>query len=281
MQSKRVHRFVLSVLTLVLAACSGGGGSDDGGGGGPDLDTEACSIIGSTPRSSEGVNLRIVNGTRCSEANSPVVKVLLVPTVGLASLCSGSLITPTHVLTAAHCFLQAERSGPVSVLVEVNGTRLTGSRQIHPQAQILGNSAPIFDVAVVQLNASLNVPTLPILVSVPVRTDDVVSIFGYGKDENGELEVLRSGETLVDDVDEQHITSIFRGAGSNSCEGDSGGPALLTITKDGVQQSGIVGLVSSGSEQSCGVGDVSVYAHVSDSSMLNFIQSAAPGVNLL
>jgi len=108
----------------------------------------------------------------------------------------------------------------------------------------------------------------------------VISIFGYGVDENGVNQVLRSGQARVLAVDEQHIAAGFSGEGSNSCSGDSGGPALNTIQKDGRTQSGIVGVVSSGSV-SCGPGDVALYANVTTSETLNFIQGAAPGVNLL
>lgn len=269
-------------LALTLVGCSSGGGSDDSGGGGggnttPPLQNDACSVIGLSTRSSDTPSLRIIDGTACSETNSPVVEVV-VRTADGAFLCSGSLITPTDVLTAAHCFLgkRVTRTSIVS-----NGTTINGVAQVHPQAQIVGGGGEaIFDVAVIRLSRSLNVPTLPILTSKPVVDGDVMSIFGYGLDENGNKEVLRSGQTLVTSVDEQHIDSSFTGEGSNSCNGDSGGPGLITIQKNGTTQSGIVALVSSGSA-SCGVGDLAIYTNVTSASMLNFIQSAAPGTNLL
>jgi secreted trypsin-like serine protease len=255
---------------LLLNACSGG--SDNGEVSTPLKD--ACSVI--------GLNTRIIEGTACSETASPIVRVNIFTQDNTQGLCTGTLLTNRQVLTAAHCFLNKSVR---FVFVEVGAASILANVvAVHPQATIVVNDGTPRvdnDVAIVHLSSDLNGATLPILVSSPVNDGDIFSIYGYGLDEAGNLNVLRSGQSKVSSVDEQHITAFFNGEGSNSCNGDSGGPAILSITKDGTVQSGIVGVVSSGSNPSCLSGDESLYAHVPSASMLNFIQQQVPELRLL
>jgi secreted trypsin-like serine protease len=265
---------VVAALIFSLAACTSGGGDDSSGDDGTPS-SDACSVLGLTSlRSTQ--QLRVINGTRCSESNSPVVQVITV-TASENFLCSGSFISPTAVLTAAHCFLN---KNIVRILVVSNGQSLASTATVHPLAEIVGGGTANYDVAIVKVAAQPNLPTLPILVSKSIEEDDIFSIFGYGLDENGVKQKLRSGQGRVSAVDDQHITAVYTGEGSDSCGGDSGGPALISIQKDGLTQSGIVGLVSSGSSI-CGIGDVALYANTTTSAVLDFIQAQAPDANLL
>ena len=98
---------------------------------------------------------------------------------------------------------------------------------VHPQAASGGNNALFLnDVAIIQLAESVSHPTLPLALSEDTKAGDRFSIFGFGLDEKGGRDVLRSGEAEVSSVTDQHIISNFNGEGSNSCSGDSGGPAV-------------------------------------------------------
>jgi trypsin len=263
--------FLLLYTLCLLGSCTSGGSNDQ-----PEVVPlqNACEVI--------GLNPRIISGTACAETNSPVAKVLIVNQDNSQGLCTGTFLSANKVLTAAHCFLGKSVR---FVFVELNGeSSLASSVVVHPQAAIvLEGSVPKVanDVAIITLSANRAVNTLPILVSATIKRNDVFSIYGYGLDEAGNLQVLRSGQSKASSVNDQHITAKFENVGSNSCNGDSGGPALLTILKDGVAQSGIVGLVSSGSNPSCLSGDESVYAHVASSIMLDFIQDQVPELRLL
>lgn len=263
---KRTICTLLSVLALT--SCGGGGGSDSGSGG---LSTNQCSVIGLHPK--------IVNGTQCaSESSSSVVSVSIISFAdGTQGLCSGSMIAPNAVLTAAHCF-----SDNLSVVsVQVSGEDVTATKvYIHPGFhQDQTNQADFDDAAIVILSRSVSAPTLPIVTSRSVANGDTISIFGYGLDGSNQdsAGVLRSGQAEVSAVTSNHITTIFHGDGSNTCEGDSGGPAVQTVNG----RAGIVGLTSSGTVEGCGDGDQTLFTNVQGSGVLNFIRSVVPSVGTI
>ena len=104
-----------------------------------------------------------------------------------------------------------------------------------------------------------------------------MAIFGFGFTENGVvgLGTLRSGEMRVEETDTNHILAIFDGSGSNTCSGDSGGPALA---QNGSGAWGIIGITSTGTVEGCGVGDESIFTNLSDPAMLAFIDEIVPNV---
>ncbi len=249
---------LLSVLSLY--ACGGGGGDDDGATPG----TNACPLL--------GLETRVINGATCSESGSPIVRIYFQGILGDVSICSGTLLTSDDVLTAAHCLF----GGVVRALVEVDGRTVTVRDAVsHPQATTSSGIAAVFnDAAILKLSSPLSgQPTLPIIASQDIAPGDIFSIFGYGLDENQEIGVLQSGEMKADTVTENHISASYNGTGSNSCNGDSGGPAVFT-TSNGV--TGVVGVVSTGIQTDCLEGDVTSYANVQESSILDFILQQVP-----
>ena len=260
-----IRRLICAVAIASLAACSGGGGSD-GGSDGAGLQTDACDVLG----------LKIINGTQCGGVDhSAVVSYDVFYTTGGATSCSGTLITSTDILTAAHCFIRPvnEVSG---ITVHVGGGVASASGiAIHPsfregEANVAGGLALFDDVAIVRLDQPSSVSPIPFATSKGLATGDVVSIFGYGYDEDGNAGALRSGEMLVDKVLGGIFSANFEGEGSNTCQGDSGGPALL----DTGTSVGIVGITSSGlPDVACREGDVSIFTDTQDASIRNFVNS--------
>lgn len=268
---KHSVKLLASLAVIALVGCTNGGGDGDGDGGGelPGFNS-ACSAI--------GLNERIINGSQCvSETNSPVVRILI-SVGGRQALCSGTMITSRYVLTAAHCF--SERPTSAAVLIGNDPTAVTRVA-VHPQFRrgetSFGVQAGFNDVAILELASEVNVPTLPILISRDVNAGDSLAIYGYGLDENSELGTLRGGTAPIDEVTRDHITTKFDGSGSNTCEGDSGGPAAVNTA----QGLAIVGLTSSGTVETCTPGDLSIYANVQSPDIINFIQDNAPGARII
>ena len=271
-----VFRFGLIILCSFLLACTdGGGGDDDGGGGGDDddrLSTNACSTLGLGSRS---INGRIVNGSDCNAEGSPVVRLVFITRSNDTGFCSGTMITGNDVLTAAHCFF-----GPIARVVMVSGKDLDDSRNIeaadwsiHPGFSV-GGTLAFNDVAVVHLEFDAGLPTVPILSSQNVDDSEVVSIFGYGTNENGDFdfEDLESGEMRVSDVTISHIGADFDGEGSNTCTGDSGGPAVSTR----LGFSSVAGITSTGTQFDCLEGDTTWFTNVASPEVQNFLRTVVP-----
>lgn len=275
---KRVFKILgLLVMLATIGAC-GGGGSDSGDSG-SGLSNNSCSVI--------GLPTRIVNGASCGNLNqSAVIRISYSNGQGGINFCSGTMLTSTDVLTAAHCF---PNRNAIFAATVTSGDSIESGRDvaiaqilIHPGYVPLGNQSSteaFYDAAILRLAEPLAVPTLPILVSQDVQVGDEISIFGYGTDENGffDGEQLQSGEMLVSDVTSTHIQADYTGEGSDTCNGDSGGPAVLV----GSGGTGIVGITSTGTSLTCQPPDISLFTNVQSPTILNFITNKVPAANVI
>lgn len=262
---------LLAVALLALVSCTNSGGDDESNPdpSSPELSTNACPVL--------GLNTRIINGTECSESNSPVVEIVLGFSDGRSGVCSGSLIDSEWVLTAAHCFFES----PSNVAISSAEGLIDGVRSIvNPDVRIT-DSAVFNDVALIKLARPVGLRTLPLVASRAPVQGEVINIYGYGStDGSSTLDTvgsLRSGQMEISEVTTNFIDSAYNGKGSNTCSGDSGGPAIMTVNG----QQGIVGLLSSGSLESCQVGDVSRFSNLQSSSNFNFITRFVPKVKVI
>ena len=175
---------------------------------------------------------------------------------GGESFCSGTLISPTVVVTAAHCVSTLQSNMPIFIAfgLNVRGQRVDAALSraisavvVHPDYRPI--DAPPFsplyqinDVALIKLST----PAPESFAAVPIasedwalRRDPEVEIAGYGLtkdfiDENGnsvtssDTGILRRAKGTLADSERWAARTglvVFSGTNkSNSCRGDSGGP---------------------------------------------------------
>lgn len=274
----KILRLVLGVLlAIMVAGCGGGGGDDnfdddDGGSTGGALSENACGTLGLR------VKPNIFTGTECGdEQRSPVVLLSVQFITGDVGGCSGTLITNRHVLTAGHCFA-GNAANVVNVDVVVGGQIIPAARLAVDPLYQEGQTAIFNDLALVELASPTSVPPLPLLLSRAPQPGETIDIFGYGLDERGVFGTLRSGQMLLQDVTENHLVALYGNDGSNTCTGDSGGPAIQTLNG----RPAVVGVTSSGvAEAECRVGDLSLFANTQKASSIDFITRNVPGVGAI
>ncbi len=210
-------------LALAFTACSHGGTS-------PATQSKSSFIVGGAP-----------------EAGYAAVGALI--TDGEA-FCTGTLIEPQVVVTAAHC-LDDMRANQVSYFVGNDATRLGSGTLLrataiiqHPQWRG-GDNDP--DVGVVLLAAAAP-GVQPIALNTQVLGNETVGrsplFVGYGitRANRDDVGIKRSVRIRVSELMAGEFA--YSQPGKNTCNGDSGGPALLEI--GGVTK--LIGVTSYGDE---------------------------------
>ncbi len=193
---------------------------------------------------------RIVGGTRVDEGAFPdCICIGDVDVNGdFFGFCTGVLIAPRVVLTAAHCAREIRyvRTG-IESLVQDKGQLIRASRVVvHPM--YAPNSAPSHDIALVILDEDAEQAPIAIATTEDVAQLDVVAIVGFGNNHptiptgfgikrfadvmvtpgvDASAEQIAADEIQAGYDNDYELHAEGRRAGVDSCNGDSGGPAYL------------------------------------------------------
>ena len=218
-----------------------------------------CSFAAcSAPPSVGAVSQGIINGV--TDSNDPAVVMVLsqVPGSMNASLCTGEVISPHVVLTAAHC-VDPRTVGTGAKTVVFTGQVLT---QTSPSSEFLTVKETHFDPAfnpdpstvadghdvgvVILANATSIAPIPYNRTAIPqTMVGSAARLVGYGITAASDTMGTTAGTRRTAPTVMAHLDMLFVGLQDGAhgiCEGDSGGPALMML--GGTEK--IVGVTSFG-----------------------------------
>jgi len=155
-------------------------------------------------------------------------------------ICTGTLLNPNTVLTAAHCFDKMNIS-TITLFRSLNmNTERSLQMRISPHQVILhpnylASNKESSDFAIIKLSQvfpdhqNLHYPAL-----LAESSTEYYGVYGYGFDENNQQGVLKkvfkTKNDLVPSIGPEFI-SLNQSTGGGICHGDSGAPLIVNINE--------------------------------------------------
>jgi secreted trypsin-like serine protease len=169
-------------------------------------------------------------------------------------LCSGVVIQPRLVLTAAHCVLGGGRFSVTYLDDQLRRRSIRAANVVAHESFLPGrtpSTQPGVDLAMIRLAEPLPATIQPVTMGGSLGAGERVSIAGFGLGQEGRRQSARtlrqsgltsagsytSGNNVMVAVDSQNLGQA---PGAGACKGDSGGP----IMRGGSGSAELVGIVS-------------------------------------
>lgn len=260
--NKRFLLCLLTSLSLCLSACTESKKHDHH----DEPHATACEELGL--KKILHTHNKIINGTECNQSKSAIVKIT-VKSFDRDGTCTGTIISASEVLTAAHCFEELYSS----VIITAGGSTYNASSIIvHPEYDM--NPSPVSgydydrnDVAIVKISGTFPIKPIPLITSAAPNKGETVIVAGYGEDENGGDGKLKAAYMTIQSTYKSGFILAYDDTHTNVCFGDSGGPALGYI--NGVL--GVFGVTSAGTAKNCLSGDKTFFPNFSFAENKNFV----------
>jgi hypothetical protein len=236
------------------------------------MTTSGCMVSAASDAEPDRQNEAIIHGVL--DEGDPAVVMLQNNGSGY---CTGTLISKTVVVTAAHCL---DFAPATSVGFGTYGdTTPVGVKEQHAHPLWDGLFYSGHDVAVLILASEVSGVT-----PVPVDLDPAdapvaapLRILGFGHDTapvNTGFGTKRQASVHAADETDEFFLEVNEADGTQACFGDSGGPALFT-GKDGVER--VAGVTSFGGENCVGGGFYTRLAKYADF-LAQYVDAALPPV---